>query len=854
MEAERRGQILVVPPGSFAYVLDENKGDITTFVGPEKKDLTATDSPVIFDEEEGEFSRVDMDEAIVPVKCAEVDSYIILENPSQKGVHPEEGKSINQVEKLRRGVKENIPGPCSFALWPGEVANVVPGHRLRRNQYLYVRIYDADEANKHPNKVYGGQAPPLAEGENPEPFFVGQEIKITGEDVSFYIPPTGAEVVPQKNEEYTRDAVTLQKLEYAVLVSDKGDKDYRYGEAVVYPEPHQHFEQRDDKRKFRAIELSKISGVYVKVIKSYTDEKSGHEYKEGDELFITGDETTIYFPKPEHAIIKYGTETRHFAVAIPPGEGRYVLDRVTGDITIEEGPKMLLADPRDKVITKRVLTDMECQLLYPGNQDALNYNRGLRQALGTVVDKGDVTPEEMVAMLSNVGGGTVGQQMYSSALAPSVEDERVEKLFESPSSEVVGDAFNRKIKHTKPRTVILDTKFEGVVTVKIYNGYAVQVVNRAGERRVEKGPKTVLLGYDETLERLALSTGKPKNTDHNINTVYLKVTGNYVTDLIVDMETSDMVPVEVKVKFKVDFEGDDNAWFNVDNYVKLLYDRARSIVKAIVNRTPVSILRTEKAAIIRDAILGAKPEDGGPRKGLAFEENGMRVTDVDVLSLVIKDEKVAGMLAEAQRVTLQGMAKVAQQEAALTNQTRLEEIDQALAEVAHGTSARKLELQELSKDETQKALMSEVGRKATYGQANQVRALAEEERQQDIDSKKREGELARHDLEMQKVKEQQAMQLEALAAQVKAVVDKAKAMDPHVMVALERLTDEVFLKGMVDGFGEWAAVKGVGLAEMAKQVLDFMPEGKFEVLRHIGQAGVRAGNGEGEPRTPARHG
>jgi major vault protein len=835
--------------------LDENKGDITTFVGPQKKDLTAQDIPVVFDADEDEFRRVSMKEAIIPLYRAEVDSYIILENPAVRGEHPVEGKSTNEAERLRHGVKENVPGPCAFALWPGEVATVVPGHRLRRNQYLYVRIYDAEEANKNPNAVYGGQAPPVREGENPEGFFVGQEIKITGEDVSFYMPPTGAEVVPvdANNEEYVRDAETLQKLEYAVLVSDKGEKQYCYGESVVYPDPYQHFEVREGKRKFRAIELSEISGVYVKVIKPY--EENGHQYKEGDELFITGAEKTIYFPRPEHAVIKYGKETRHFAVAIPPGEGRYVLDRMSGEIKIERGPQMLLADPRTHVITKRVLTDSECRLLYPGNDEALEYNRSLRRALSTTMEDADAAiSAEMVASLSNVGGGTVGQAMYSSALAPDRATAMGDMLLKSPSSEVVGDSFDRKVKHTKPRTVILDTKYEGVVTVKVWNGYAVQVVNRAGERRVERGPKTVLLEYDETLEKLSLSTGKPKNTDNNIETDYLKVTGNYVTDVIIDMETAEMVPVEAKVKFKVDFEGDENEWFNVDNYVKLLYDRARSIIKAAINRTPVGVLRNEKAAVIRDAILGKKPEDGSERKGLAFAENSMRVTDVDVLSLKINDEEVAGMLAEAQRASLKGMARVAQREAELANQTRLEEIDRLLAEAAHITATRKLELQEQHKDETQKALMAEETRKKAYEETRDARALAGRERQLELEGKVREGLLADHELAMQKAREQQTLALENLKAQVQAVIDKAQAMDPHVAVALERLTDEVFLRGITEGFGEWAAVKGIGLAEAAKQVLDFMPEGKFEVLRHIGQAGTRSGNGEGEPRVPRRHG
>ena len=44
------------------------------------------------------------------------------------------------------GTKINIPGPVSFALYPGQMAKVIKGHSLRSNQYLLARVYDADSA------------------------------------------------------------------------------------------------------------------------------------------------------------------------------------------------------------------------------------------------------------------------------------------------------------------------------------------------------------------------------------------------------------------------------------------------------------------------------------------------------------------------------------------------------------------------------------------------------------------------------------------------------------------------------------------------------------------------------------
>ena len=63
----------------------------------------------------------------------------------------------------------------------------------------------------------------VVSSENDKNVFDVKEIKIgklfiiKGTDVSFYIPPTGIEVVKDSNGEYIRNAVTLERLEYCIL-------------------------------------------------------------------------------------------------------------------------------------------------------------------------------------------------------------------------------------------------------------------------------------------------------------------------------------------------------------------------------------------------------------------------------------------------------------------------------------------------------------------------------------------------------------------------------------------------------------------------------------------------------------
>src|SRR5690606_31933781 len=120
------------------------------------------------------------------------------------------------------------------------------------------------------------------------------------------------------------------RLEYCILLDENGNKRYIQGPDVVFPRPTETFVSIRGKRKFRAIELNENTGLYLKVIAPY--EEDGVHYKVGDELFITGKDTMIYMPRTEHAIIKYGEQERHYGVAIPAGEARYVLDRQKGAI------------------------------------------------------------------------------------------------------------------------------------------------------------------------------------------------------------------------------------------------------------------------------------------------------------------------------------------------------------------------------------------------------------------------------------------------------------------------------------------------------------------------------------------
>ena len=272
-----RERDLVLAPNEYAFIADETKGNINAYVGPYKSSLANTDQPVAFNATTKRFERCSLEVATMSFAVAPVGWYLMLKNPARDRNHPKTG-AINNLAELEIGRKVNLPGPAAFALWPGQMVRVLQGHHLRSNQYLLVRVYDEEAAKANwKNAVIKPQTPGEdATTDIPDlpDLTMGKLLVIKGTDVSFYIPPTGIEVVPDQSGsgDYVRNAVTLERLEYCILLDESGNKSYLQGPAVVFPRPTEVFVERNAARKFRAIELSENSGIYLKVIAPYAED------------------------------------------------------------------------------------------------------------------------------------------------------------------------------------------------------------------------------------------------------------------------------------------------------------------------------------------------------------------------------------------------------------------------------------------------------------------------------------------------------------------------------------------------------------------------------------------------------
>ena len=774
-----RQRDLVLSTNEFCFIQSKTNGQIKTYTGPIMVTISQQESMVVFNNKTKRFEETgDFEKARQIFTSAPEGWYVVLKNPAKDSTHPDAAKAMNSPE-LNIGKKINVAGPCSFSLYPGQMTKVIQGHRLRSNQYLIARVYDADAASKSVATIVD------AEGKEVETtatkYFVGQLLVIKGTEVSFYMPPTGIEVIAD-NGEYVRDAVTLERLEYVILKDESGSKRYVSGPSVVFPEPTETFVESGNKKGgviFRALELSPISGIYVKVIADYVENKV--EHKTGEELFITGNDQMIYYPRPEHALIQYDGKYMHHAIAIPEGEGRYVLNRLTGEIKTVTGPAMYLPDPRTEVVVKRKLSKRECELFYPGNREVLEYNQGLSE----------IATEK----LARSGKANAITDAINCAYSTANATDSL-AIFEATAN------ISRGVSYTKPRTITLDTKYDGVVSIDVWTGYAVCVVSKSGKREVVVGPATRLLNYDETLQPISTSEG---------DTVFLKLNNNKITDVI-NAQTSDYVDVQVKLTYNVDFNGDKSKWFEVDNYTRFVTDYMRNAIKIAIKDYDIQNFYADSTAIIRTEVLD---EETGVH---TFKNNGAVITDVEVVSVSV-ERSVAELLEQHQEEILSKSLELADADAKMQVVTALAEVEKKEADLAAANKLYKLELdqkfkeEQLSKEEAIKAKLRAAAEAENKAKADMQEVLAA------INDATIAREKAQRDAEIEYQKSLAKIEEDKQKAYAATVVEMLGAIQPGLIEAIQGQTNAELANGIASSVAPYAIGNGKDVSEIVSQML-----------------------------------
>ena len=808
----RQSKDLVLAPNEFCFIQNKTSGAIKTYTGPTTSTISQQEALVIFDTRTKQFKEVsNFEDAKQLFISAPENWYVILKNPTESNTHPEAAKGVPSPD-LQVGRKVNVRGPVSFSLFPGQMAKVIRGHALRSNQYLLARVYEADAASVNKGEMLDAEGKVIEKTNST--YVNGQILVIKGTEVSFYIPPTGIEVIPVDNDDakgYVREAVTLERLEYCILKDEDGNKRYVHGPEVVFPKPTETFVTSPKGGFiFRAIELSPISGIYVKVIAEYEDEaKTVHPI--GEEMFITGKDTMIYYPRPEHAIINYDGKLTHHAIAIPEGEGRYILNRLTGEITTVKGPAMYLPDPRTEVVVKRKLTRSQCDLWYPGNQAVLEYN--------------DCLTEKYVEKITATADCLNNLTAYCTASSSTSTLANLEAKAN----------ISRGTSYTKPRTVTLDTKLDGVVSIDVWTGYAVNVISKSGERKVVCGPQTVLLDYDQDLERLEFSTGKPKTTDRLVKTVYLRHENNKISDVIT-LETKDFVRASVRVSYCVDFDKEHmDKWFAVDNYVKYLCDRIRSLLKRAAKDYTIYEFYQNYSDIVRNVALGINPDaettsDSKHANHRFFPENGMFINDVEVLGIDVQRD-VENLILEKQTDMIRQVLELADAQREAEIAEALSVAEQAKQELRTKELVNKMELQK-KEAETKLEIQAEINRRQEAEDKAKKQAEVDMQAMLDViadagrmrDKAKHDDAMERLAAEHRAAEEHQRALADIEAAKQRAYADTVKemmeAITPDLVASLEVNGKMNFASSLAEFMSPYAIGNNEGVVDTATRLMN----------------------------------
>lgn len=821
---------LVLDPNAFAYVQDRSQGEVGIYVGPHRVSLSETDQPVIFDAISKRFVACNLERAIQSRIIAPEGWYVIMKNPALQSDGnlklPGPGKNASKDVELTVGRKINLPGPTDFPLWPGQMTSVVQGHHLRSNQYLLVRVYDEEQATKNREEAVLKSADGTEDGEVssliPKELSIGKLFIIKGTDASFFIPPTGIEVVKDEDNQYIREAETLEVLEYCIILDENGNKRLPRGPAVVFPEPTESFVTKQGHRKFTAFELNEKSGLYIKVIKPYEDE-DGTKHPVGEELFITGADTPVYFPREEHALVKYGENKKiQYAVAIPAGEGRYILNRKSGEISTVKGPAMLLPDPRNQVLVRKILKQGEVELMYPGNVEAIDFNENLNLSRET--------NQNYALVASAAAADSVGEKLIHGtrhASGPLTRSQRKKAM-----KDFAGDEISRGTSFTPPRTITIDSKYDGIVSVNVWTGYAVNVVKKDGTRRVVTGPNTVMLDYDETLESFSLSRGTPKTQDgHKKHDVYLRCTNNRVTDQI-KIQTKDLVDVILTLSYRVNFTGDPSQWFEVDDYVGLLTDHMRSVLRNEFQRHGIEDFWADKINLVRDCVLGAQVD--GERTGRIFEQNGMSIVDVDFIDATIRDEQISSLLVDAQHEAVRLALDVESQRRTLDSFIELEKLSRERSIATEETAVQAAQLNAASTERSHSLTM---GRLVAEAEEIDRRHRDDVDRQGFI-NEVHENELkrvrAKADLETQVQSDRQTLRLSELEAKTIAEERRIAAVTPDLIAAMQVMGQSEFAAKLTSELSPLAILGGESVADVAARLLGGLGLDKvFEALPQV---------------------
>lgn len=805
-------------PGQYVWACSKKDGKFRTIVGPDA--LDATEDEIFLVPDVRDPTKVcpveTATQAIRDFVTLAPDKYAVLYNPSE-ALTPEYpngpySSGRGDMKALKYGIKRVA---CSgrFPLWPGQKVEVRDVHTLSANQYLMVVVESENVDTAAPyyqltlqcaaiKVAVVADASKIKESEQdqvvvskPEEsvmpaqkLVVGQRIIIPGSLTPTYIPPSGIEVVPDETTKLVvREAVVSGPTEFCVLIDEEGQPQPKKGPGRVFPGPNDRFMDKGSRnRVYDAYHIRNDRGLLLRVV---ADKISADELKKQLPSGTKLDDQKAVYTKGDEIFVG--------------GSDSYLVPSTAFEVIDPETRQPHIGNDHSKVYIKAIGVDQKSGV-YIANVSTGNVElkRGEVKLL--------LDPRKEKHVLRRIPG-----RMWNLMIAAGEQHKKVAD------------------------TAMVETPW--ALSVVIPNNEAVLITSKSG-RRCVVGPCTELLEFEEWFEVLTLSRGRPKSDDRQLETCFLRVKGNRISDSV-ELETEDFATIIVDLSYGVEFVGDDEErikWFDYKDYVMLLCANLRSRLRNASKKYKLTDLYPIVADFVRDNVLGKKAEGEEHRPGLLFKENNMEVQEVEVLSVRIPDDSVAIGLEKANRevVTLQitDSAIVAQ----LASERKRDIIAAERDDLKKHQLARQKELELLKiTDENEVSRMrDELLQKLRIKQAEDERrfkttieemqsSLAEIARTRRVSDEEanREMRALSRDAIVKFRRDLASVQEALITASASADVDRLKAIQPKLIEAIEGLGDKQLATSLAQHLPDATGSLGLLLGEGGIKALKKMVEG-----------------------------
>jgi hypothetical protein len=375
------------------------------------------------------------------------------------------------------------------------------------------------------------------------------------------------------------------------------------------------------------------------------------------------------------------------------------------------------------------------------------------------------------------------------------------------------------------------------LSIVVRHGMACLATSAKGQRVIE-GPCVELLEYEESLAYLKLSSGTPKTDASPIKTCFLRTVGNRVSDVI-RVETSDFVNIDVDVRFSVTFEQDSkDKWFNHENYIQVMVEHIRSLIRNRCRSMKLSELWPVVPDILRDAILGDKDPETGERVGRFFKENGMRITEVEVLRSKILDTEIAAQFDAVQREIVQLQIGDHHAQAKLESSKLRADIEKTRLKLDTEGEELRSTFNALRRDLTQRADLDVIEKKAVCKKTEEtcsaelsMAALQSRlerlntEKDVELTHKARQAEADAAALKVVNMVELEAeaarsdLNKQVMKAQADADVKRNQSVQPGLIEAMTAIGDKQFLSTAAENMNLVSLVKGKEATSLLTEIL-----------------------------------